>query len=330
MLWFIIALFVLAIGAFWFGINPTEHVDDKSKPIRNSYSAKTTYEKKEVSTRPLAVIVLFIGLVFLGLSMLTTVGTRNVGVVTSFNKPTGRVLDAGLHVKLPWQAVTDIDGSIQPEEYRGEECIKVKIADGGNACVTVAYRWRITENGADNAFMDYRNSDKDINDAVRDAVVSTNMKAAINEVFGQYDPLDGSELRPNMTPEELANAKVNVVPDYQAFNQKINENVEAKIADLGGVVEVSTVTVSGLDLPESTQLRINAFNQAVQNTKIALQDVATKAAQAEGNRQLAKSLRDPNVLVSKCIDGLISGEIENEPGFSCWQGGGGVVIPGTK
>lgn len=276
------------------------------------------------------IVLVFAAFLFL-LSCFTVVGTRNVGVPTSFSKTTGDTFGAGLHAKAPWQKVTDVDATIQPEEYKGKDCIYVKIADGGSACVTLAYRWRINSDQADVAFADYRKSDEGILAAIRKALVSTNIKAAINEVLGKYDPLSNTELNSSMTPEELANVKINVVPDYEQINADIKTNLEGKIKNLGGLIDIQSVTVSYVELPESTQKRINAFNAAVQDTKIALQQVATKAAQAEANRKLASSLRDPNVLISKCLDGLISGEITNVAGFSCSLGGGSaVVIPGSK
>lgn len=278
-----------------------------------------------------AVLPFLFALMFFIFSIFFMVPTRNVGVPTVFGKTTGKTYTAGLHMKAPWVKVTDIDGTIQPEEYNGDSAIDVKIADGGAARVSAGYRWRIAAESADDAFADFRKSDTDINDAVRAAVVSTNMKAAINEVFGTYDPLDGAELRPDMSPEELASAKINVIPDYARFNAAIKKNVEAKIEDLGGLVEIQSVTVSYLDLPEATQERINQFNAAVQDTKIALQQVATKNAQAEGNLKLTSSLKDPNVLVSKCLDSLAAGDFSAPAGFSCWPGGGSsVVIPGKK
>lgn len=330
MFWFICALILFLVGIAIFFVNPQAEVDDKSKPNTSPYSGRD-YDPKSVSLRWVAVFPVLLGLLFLLLSTITTVGPRAVGVPTVFGRTTGDTYGPGLHFKAPWVGVTDIDGSIQPEEYKGDDCITVKIADGGTACATLAYRWRINSDQGDEAYKDYNKSEDDITTAIRKAIVSTNVKAAVNEVFGQWDPLDGAELSADMTPQQLANAKVNVVPDYDQFNQDIQDNVEKKIADLGGLIDVESVTVSYVSLPEATQDRINAFNTAVQNTKIALQEVATKDAQAEGNRRLAASLKDPNVLISKCLDGLISGEIENQPGFSCSLGGGSaVVLPGTK
>lgn len=323
MFWLIAAI-LLAFGAgLWFILAPGE------KPVTDRYGDPTNQVK--ISFKPFGWIPAGLAVVCLILSCFAVVGTKNVGVPTVFGKPTGDTYGSGLNFKAPWTKVTDIDGTTQPEEYRGDSCIIVKIADGGSGCVTAAYRWRINQEQADVAFADYRNSELEINDAVRAALVTTNMKAAINEVFGTWDPLEGSEIKPNMTPEELANAKVNVVPDYGKFNQEIEDNFDTKIEDLGGLIDLQSVTISYVALPETTQDRINAYNRAVQDTKIALQEVATKAAQADGNRKLAASLQDPNVLVSKCLDSLAAGEFEAPPGFSCWSGGGGgVVLPAAR
>lgn len=315
---FITAIILLVIGLIMLPFLPTE-VKSLERP------------GETFSTRPIAFLPLGLAVVFLILSCFTVVGTRNVGVPTSFGKTTGDTYGAGLHPKAPWVKVTDVDATIQPEEYRGKDCIYVKIADGGSACVSLAYRWRINAKQADVAFVDYRKSDDGVLEGIRKALVSTNIKAAINEVLGKYDPLVGADLKPDMTPNELANVKINVVPDYQQINADIQTNLESKIAKLGGLIDIQSVTVSYLELPESTQKRINAFNAAVQDTKIALQQIATKDAQAEANRRLASSLKDPAVLVSKCLDGLISGEITGFAGFQCWPGSGSaVVLPSVK
>ena len=328
MFWFVIGVILAIIALLIFGFAPSKYEYTIDEEKRDPYTREVTPKKTGiVNLKKLTVIPLVLAIFFILISTLTVVGTRNSGVVSVFNKPTGETLPAGLHMKLPWEKVTDIDASIKVVEYFGDDAIQVKIADGGDAKISVSYRWRINPDAADKVFQDYRNSDLDIEDAIRKALVSTNVKSAINEEFGKYDPLSGANLE-NLTPEQLATAEINVVPDYEAFNAAIQTNVEAKIANLGDLVDIQSITISAVQLPENTQNRINAFNAAVQDTKIALQEVATKQAQAEGNNQLAASLQDPNVLVSKCFDALAAGQFVLPAGGSCWPGGGsGVVIP---
>lgn len=318
--WFIAGIIFLTIGLLWLFFVKPQRVKTKEA----TYNTEAEY--KVQSMKGFAIFPIGLAIIFITLSLFASVGTRSVGVPTVFNKPTGETFDAGLNFKAPWVKVTDIDATIQPEEYFGDRAIKVKIADGGDASVAISYRWRINPDGADQVFQDYRNSDLEINEAVRKALVSTNIKAAINEVFGQYDPLAGADIPPNATPEQIAQTKINVVPDYQVFNKAIADNVAEKIKDVGDLVDIQSITISGVTLPEDTQKRINAVNAAVQNTKIAAQEVATKAQQAAGNRELAASLQDPNVLVSQCLDALTSGKFNAPAGFSCWPGGGNAVV----
>lgn len=275
--------------------------------------------------KPGAGAIAFLGAVLILLSCFASVGPRSVGVEKFFSATTGKTYGPGVVFKAPWNSVTDVDGSIHPEEYKGDNCIYVKIADAGTACVTLSYRWRIKPDGADEVYKDYDKAEGDLDDTVRTALVSTNIKASVNEVFGTYDPLGGVEITEDMTPEELASIKVQL-PNLAMFNSAIEENVAEKIEDLGNLIEIQSVTVSYIKLPDTTQDRINQINAKGLDGKLALQDVAIKEAQAAANLKLAESLKDPNVLVSKCLDGLISGEIKAPAGFQCWSGNGGAVV----
>ena len=330
--WFVIAIILAIATLCWFIFAPpirwTEEVP--TGEVNSIGRRIVTIEKHERSTKKYGWLGVILTAVALLLASCAIVGPRNVGVEKFFGATTDKTYDAGFVFKAPWNTITDIDATVQVEEYKGDDCIYVKIADGGSACITLAYRWRINPEGADEVYADYRNSDSDITEAVRKALVSTNIKAAINEVLGKYDPL--ADIRfADVNSEDIADVSINVVPDYQQINADIKTNVEQKIKDLGDLIEIQSVTVSYVKLPEATQDRINAFNKAVQDTRIAMQDIQTKIAQANANEELAKSLQDPNVLVSKCLDGLISGDIDAPAGFQCWGGtGSSVVIPAAK
>jgi predicted phage gp36 major capsid-like protein len=119
---------------------------------------------------------------------------------------------------------------------------------------------------------------------------------------------------------------------YADLNEAVKKNLEGKIADLGDLIEVQSVTISYVQLPEGTQNKINEFNTKIQASKNALIDIAIKAAQATANEKLSTSLKDdPNVLVSKCLDALSDGAFTAPAGFSCWPGtNNSVVIPTTR
>lgn len=284
-----------------------------------------------------SLIPLVLAVLFIMMSTLATVGPRNIGVENIKGRTTGENHGAGWVVHAPWVSVTDIDASIQPEEYKGDDCIKVKIADGSTACVSASYNWRVLESGADEAFKDFNNKetsdgdDLDILDAIRAFTVSPKMKATMNEVWGTFDPTSGIEITPDMTAQQISEIKLNVIPNYADYNDKIQANVDEKIKDLGGIVQITGITVSAISYSEATQSRIETIKNKILDSKAAMLDVAIKNAQAQGNVALADSLKDPNVLVSKCLDGLIEGDFTAPAGFQCWPGNGGaLVLPSAK
>jgi regulator of protease activity HflC (stomatin/prohibitin superfamily) len=322
--WFITAIVLFLIGLFSLLFLPKVRIKDEGASTRMEPVYKT------VSLKPIGLFFIFLAIVPLIFSMFAIVGAKNVGVPTVFGKPTGGTYGSGLNFKAPWVSVTDIDATVQPEEYKGDSCIYVKIADAGSACVSLAYRWRINPDGADTVYSDYRNAENGVTEAVRSALVSTNIKAAINEVFGTYDPLEGADITSDMSPQEISNLKL-VLPPLGEFNEAIKTNVEEKIKDLGDLIEIQSVTISYLKLPDSTQARIDKINAKVADTKLAIADVAIKKAQSDANKELASSLQDPNVLVSKCLDGMIEGEIKAPAGFQCFpNSGSSVVIPSAN
>lgn len=323
MFWFILSILLIVIGGFWLGFAP-KAIYRSSTNYRGDVTDERAYPVKRYG-----VVFLVLAFFCLLVSTLSVVGPRNVGVEHVYNKTTGTNHDAGLVVKLPWESIEDIDTRIQPEEYKGEDCIYVKIADGGRACITVSYNWRVNKDNADQSFQDYGKNDDTVVEEIRSAITSPTMKAALNEEWGKFDPLAGAEITPDMTAQEIANIKLDVIPDYGAYNKAIKDNFDGKVDELGGLVDLEKITVSYIALPEETQERIDRIKNKVLDSKAALLDVATKNAQAEGNLALARSLDDPNVLVSKCLDGLIEGAITNQPGFSCWGPSGAVVLPGT-
>jgi regulator of protease activity HflC (stomatin/prohibitin superfamily) len=278
---------------------------------------------------------LALALFFVFIASLTVVGTRNVGVVTSFGKPTGRTLGNGLHMKAPWQKVTDIDGTIHTQKFVGDSCIDIRISDGSTACVSVVIRTRIDASHADEIYRDYRNSDKNINDNVNDALVRTQLTSALATVFADFNPL----LVPGSV--DAATSTDQAAPNLQEFSANTKQQMENLLSAAsdgdGPQVDISSITLSYIKLSESTQNRLNQLQAEVAQTRIARQKQATAAAQAKANEILSNSLsKDPNVLVSRCFDllgeAIDKGHDPNTLAFNCWSSGNtaGVVVPTSK
>ena len=279
---------------------------------------------KASGTRKAAVLPLLAAVVLLAVSCTTIIQAKNVGVLTTFGKPT-KSLTAGLHVKAPWQKVTELDGTKITAKFAGDDRIEVRIGDGTTAAVETAIRWSIVPEKADEIYADYRSDD--VNENVREALVETVFKSAINSVFGQYNPT--SEL---VAVDPTSERRINFVPDYDGLATEVTDSMKARVAEMGGYVRVEFVTISGITLSPETQKKINEFQAEVARTQVALQAERTNRAQAAANKALSDSLsNNPNVLVSRCLDTLQTMVDNNQSvpaGFTCWPGSGSNLVLG--
>lgn len=100
-------------------------------------------------------LALVLAVVSLVIACITMVGTRDIGIVTSFGRPV-RHLDNGIHGKAPWEKVSSLDGAIQTDNYVGtKNCTDIRIGNESTACVDNSIRWRIKPEAGDTLFRDY-------------------------------------------------------------------------------------------------------------------------------------------------------------------------------
>lgn len=302
----VLVLLILAVAA---AVLTARHLRSQSKK-----SAPATWVAVGLGVLTVLVAVL---------STTAIVPTREIGVVTSFGRPVD-VLSNGLHLKAPWQKVNKLDGTIQTDNFTGEDrAIDVRIGNGSTAGVDATIRWRIKLDAGKELYQDYRQMEN-----IRDSLVTRELKAALNEVLGDYDPL-ASVKQGTSADGTTTSAGV----DLNAFSQLVQDALAKRVGD---DVEVKSVILPIVRFDQQTQEKINAYQAEVANTRIAEQREATAKAQAQANKNLAGSVsRDPNVLVSKCLDTLeelVKAGQEVPIGFSCWPGGSGtsVVLPQAR
>jgi regulator of protease activity HflC (stomatin/prohibitin superfamily) len=274
-----------------------------------------------------ALIPFVLALILGVFSCTTIVQAKEVGVLTTFGKPSDRTLEPGLHIKAPWQKVTEVDGTIQTDKYVGDKCIYVRIGDGSRACLTLTHRWQIVPERANETYANFRSNDP--TESLREAVVSTQLVSVAQDVMSKYNPIAGL----STVAAEDAGANLNFAPDYDQIAADITAGMDARYGP-EPLVRTVAITVSYLSLSDTTQAKINAFIAEVANTRIAVQKEQTAAAEAKANQALEASVTNaPNVLVSKCLDLLAEASKTHyalPAGFSCWPGSNGVVIPGGK
>lgn len=261
----------------------------------------------------------FVALILI-LSSITIVGTKEIGVVTTFGKPSGS-LSNGIHVKWPWQKVTELDAAIQTDSRVDDQKVvhctstSVRLANQSTACVDNSIRWRIKQSAADALFKDYRTFDN-----IRDSLVTRELNAALNSVMSRYNPLE------TLISGDQINTSLGTLAD------RVQAVLRGQISDQ---IEVLSVIIPFVGYDPQTQAKINLFQAALADTKIAKQREQTALNEARANQNLAGSVsHDPNVLVSKCLDELdamVKAGQAVPPGFSCWPNGqSALVVPATR
>ncbi|AGL62578.1 SPFH/Band 7/PHB domain protein [Candidatus Saccharimonas aalborgensis] len=263
-----------------------------------------------VALAGLAAIMLFF-------STFVIVPTKDIGVVTTLGAPTSSMSN-GPHFKAPWQDVTLMDGAIQTDTHNrptgaafNEGCIQVRIAHQIVACANMYVKWQAKETAVDGLFQNYRTFEN-----IRDALVTKNLQSVLNAVFESYDPLSVDAETGQSNAPELS------VLSGQALTKMRTA--------VGSQIDVSELAVTVMNYDDATQRKINDLQGQVAQTRIAQQAVKTAEQQAIANEKLAASVsKDPNVLVSKCLDHLADAIAKGYPlpaGFSCWPGGSSAVV----
>lgn len=270
------------------------------------------------------VAVIALSAVGVATTMVTTVSTKNVGIETTFGKPSGE-LSNGIHKKWPWEKVTEMDAAIQTDTFVKDNCLQVRIANQQTACVYTNFQWRINPNAAQELYRDYRTFDH-----VRDALVTRRLTAVVNEQLANYNPLN-SVAGADLPKGEKRN------PTLAEIAHNVNAQMDAEIGAKSkkNQIEVLSTIIPIMTFDAETQARINQLQQQVALTRVALQSQKTAAAQAAANRRLSASVnRAPNVLVSHCyqiLETMVKNGQSVPAGFSCWPGGGvAAVIAGQS
>ncbi len=254
-------------------------------------------------------------------SCFAIVGTKKIGVVTSFNKPVG-TMSNGIHPKWPWEKVRELDGAIQTDNHlcgKGNEQgsgILVRIGNQSVSCLDVTVRWRIRQQQADALYRDYRSFDH-----IRDSLVTRDLTQSLNDVFVDYNPLG------NINDENVP-----VAPSLENMSNRVRTLLVGRAGSTGRIgqqIEVLSVFIPIVHHDDQTQQKINQYQAARADTRIAQQKVQTARREAEANKVLSSSVsKDPNVLVSKCLDLVKSRGGSLPAGFTCWPGTStAVVVP---
>lgn len=277
MFWFALFLFVVAAGA----IIAAFVADDASGPALT------------------AIIAGVVGVIFLIVSMADIVPTRNVGIVTAFNKPTGATTGAGLKWHKPWEKIDNWDASGQSYAHLGDQCVWVTIAAQRRACIPVQIEWSANPGRAPENWAAYKKVDGIEGErfgTFTERRVNPQINAAMASVFATFDPLKTVDPKSGDAP----------APDLNVtYRDKIKTAVEQS---LGQDIVVRSIAFEPPRYDEPTTNAINAYGQKI----LEARNLAVDETNAQTRARITKT--DASVdQVARCLQ--IAEKLGKEPGL---------------
>lgn len=264
---------------------------------------------RDKDTKGIATLVFVVGLVVaVGstvIASLSTVPTRNVGIVTQFNKQTGRTTGAGLQWTAPWQDVDDWDASGQTYQHLGDGCVWVTIAAQRRACIPVQIEWASNTKNAPENWAAYKEVDgKSRFEVFVDRRVNPQINGALTSVFADFDPLGNVDPKSGDAP----------APD---LNKTFKEPLKAAlVADLGDDITIKSVAFEAPRYDKPTTDAISAYGQKILEARNLQIDKANAVTRAEITKTDASVDQ-----VARCLQ--IAEKSGKEPGLCM---GGNVAL----
>lgn len=253
-----------------------------------------------------------LGLLVLGLDSFTVVGSKDVAVQTSFGKPVG-TLDNGFHWVRPWSATESFSASRQTLKLSGGDDdngdpIVVRLANGTTAKVEVSAEWRLDDKAdITQLYLDYKSFEN-----ITPNVIRRRLSAVLNRVFEKYDPLASISGKGESLPLAML--------EEQARDQLA--------AEVPQEIKIDSLYIPKIEFDKGVQDQINQFINAVNDTKIAKQQLETAQARKEANEKLGSGTLTASILYQNCLD-LVERLTKDgktlPPAFTCGTPPGTVI-----
>ncbi len=275
MFWFACVLFIASIltFSFWF------MADDKLVPSL------------------IGGILLFFAVGFTLIASMSTVPTSNKGIVTEFNKPTGRTTGAGLQWTAPWQDIDDWDASGQTYAHLGDKCVWLSIAAQRKACIPVQIEWAAKTENAPQTWATYKEvDDKSRFEVFTERRVNPQINAALTSVFASFDPFGNVNAKTGDAP----------APDLnQSYKQPL---MVALNTALGSDISIRSVAFEAPRYDDKTTEAINLYGQKILEKRNLAIDKTNATTRADVTNIDASV--DP---VARCLS--IAEKLGKEPGL---------------
>ena len=247
-------------------------LDENGNKIKSLYGYRTHTVKKE--TKPLRK---FSGAAFVGgillcalltfFGCLTSVTTGNTGVVTTFGKVENYTLEAGFHLKAPWNKVVEMDNRVQKATI-AMSCFSSDIQE-----VTMSYTINYQIDKA-NAQEIYRT----IGVNYYTTIIEPSVFEAVKVATAKY------------TAEQLVQTRSTLATDIETILSVSLGNYNIKIA---------STAIEDMDFTDAFTNAVEAKQVAEQKKKQAEIEQAQALAQAENDKKIAETNAKANAEVAK-------------------------------
>ncbi|MBZ4670837.1 MAG: prohibitin 2 [Clostridiales bacterium] len=212
---------------------------------------------KKVSRYIIAAIIAVLAIVVLANSF-CTIQAGHTGVVTTFGKVSEKVLEEGLHFKIPFiQQVIQIDNRVLKTDVESSSASK----DLQMVSSTISVNYRVARNKSASIY-------QNVGVYFDDVIVKPAIQECVKSVTAQY------------TAEEL-------ITNRQVISQKMEDALSAKINPYGLNIEVFNII--SFDFSEEFNKAIEAKQTAQQNALKAEQDLARVKIEAQQAIEKAKA-----------------------------------------
>ncbi len=246
-------------------------------------------------------------------SMMVTINSSDIGVITSFGKPTGD-LTPGVHWLAPTTNVTTWDGAVQDITYTRDDCLHVHIGGQQTACLAVTLQYQVKPSAVDDLFRRFRTQSN-----MNSLLVTRSLDQAINDQLASFSPI-----------QAVATAGSNgdsLVP-YQTL--VLNQMK----SDIGNSINVESVFMPFITYDGSTTSRLNSLQTQIADTLIANEAIKTAIARATALKDLQQSaVTNPNAIAELCFQNVMEPIVKaggNPAGIACWQGGSAPSVVISK
>lgn len=219
------------------------------------YGDKTevvTYKKARIVTCAIVAVVAFV----MVLSCFITIPTGYTGILTTFGKVHNETLEAGFHLKAPWQKVIKMDNREQKVSFT----IEAFSSDIQQVSVVGSVNYNINKTTAMTLY-------REVGTKYVDILVNPRLHENVKEVFARY------------TAEDL-------VANRDVLSKEIVELMVNDLSDKG--INIVTVAVEDIDFTDAFTEAIEAKQVATQNKLRAETEQEQRNIEAEAEAKRKK------------------------------------------